>query len=1020
MDDSAFRAVVDEVRRRSDIVQVIGARVPLEACGSVFKGRSPFHTDRNPSLVVWPSSQRWMDYSGGEEVGGDCLAWVQRFEDMDFMEALHLLAAQAGVEVPGGQPSAEAAAALEEERRLRSLLTAAAAYYHKALPEDVREAWYHERYGFTDETIERFGLGWSDGRLYEHFRQRLRVSEADALSTGLFVRLADGSVADFFQGRLIFPYMAHSGVAYVIGRQTDRTPDKPWERDAKYRKLPTRSDRHPYISGRIANDVIFNAQAARGAEVVLLTEGVADCISAAQAGVPTISPATTRFRQQDLPRLLEITKGARRVVICNDAEENGSGDRGAIETAIYFAKHGRSVRIGVIPRPADCEKRDVNDLVREEGPAALHGVIAQARLLPEFLVERIPLDTPKRDLSEPLRQVLALLEGLEPLERAHCRDLVRKRFHLKTADLRALERAARMDRGEQENADEMPPPFKGEVLEGASHYYLTDRNGLQKAISSFVLVPRRRVLLEDGEVFEVDARAASGVVHERLFIPRDAWNSRASFLRLMSHGDLQWTGDDDNVQGVLNLVSKKEIPTMRGSRVMGLVDTPDGPIWIAPDAILSASGAAPRTDHVFVPAGATLPLRTRFEKHLSAPEARDIARQVLPSVVGVNVPGVVLPILGWFVATPLKARVMEHLGHFPLLSVWGSQGSGKSSLVTEVFWPLVGVACTEPYSATETEFALLKLLSSTNGVPVFIDEYRPNDMAVHRVQQLHRFMRRLYTGDVEERGQRNQTLVTYRLLAPLCVAGETRPTEAALLERMVTASPRKQGLDVPAHVEAFARLRETCPLPLAPYLVEYLLGRNVPGDLDEARRWVLEVLQDRTVPPRVLDNLAVMTAGLTWFWAFAHEMDATLPEPDFRPAMTAVVDDVLEGRTTVRSGLDLFLEMLSAMAVAGKLQSGSQYYRTQDARLALHVPSCHEAYLEHAHRTGYRGELLDRTALNRLLRENMEQHGYVEDANRPTSFGSRTARRRAAIINLEMAAVDLQVDGFSEPDGGDR
>jgi DNA primase len=1019
MDDAAFRILVDEVRRRTDIVTLVFRDIPLKSCGSVWKGRSPFNTDQNPSLVIWPVSQRWRDYSGGGEAGGDCLAWVQYFEKTDFMGALRILAGRVGLDVPDGQPSSEATAAVEEERRIRSLLTTAATYYHERLTDDIREGWYRKRYGFADATIERFVLGWADGTLWDYFCNELRISRADALATGLFVPFPEGRVVDFFQGRLIFPYLVPGGVAYLIGRQTEKTPDQPWERDAKYRKLPIRSDSHPYISARIANDVLFNAQSARSADLILLTEGIADCISAQQAGVAAISPGTTIFRRQDLPRLLEITRKARRVVVCNDAEDGGSGDLGAIDTARFFLKNGRPIRIGQIPRLANCPKRDVNDLVREEGPGALQKVIASARLLPELLIERIPADTPKKDLSEPIRSVLPLLEKLEPLERSSCRELILKRFRLRPGELGALEKALRIDQaGQRREEDGSRPPLKGEVLEGSSHYYVIDRTGHPRALSSFVLVPRRRVLLEDGEVFEVDARSAAGTLHERIFIPRDGWNSRAAFLGLLAHGDLQWTGDDDNVQAVLNLVSQKAIPSLCGTRVLGLTESDGGPLWVAPDAVLSASGTAACEGYVFVPAGATLPPRVRFQKCLTHDEACGLARQVLPAILGVNVPGVVLPILGWFVAAPLKSRIMRLLGHFPLLCIWGSQGSGKSSLVTEVFWLLVGVASTEPYSATETEFALLKLLSCTNGVPVFIDEYRPNDMAIHRVQQLHRFMRRLYTGDVEERGQRNQTLVTYRLAAPLCIAGETRPTEAALLERMVTASPRKRGLEDPSHVEAFATVRANSPLPLAPFLIEFLLGRDVSGDVENAKRWILTELGERNVPQRVVDNLAVMVAGLTWFWDFANEMSVELSERDFRPAVDAVVDDVLEGRAAVRSGLDLFLEMLSAIAVAKKLESGVQYYVTRERKLALHIPSCFEAYREHTQRTGYRGELLDRTALNRLLRENMEAGGYVEDAGRLTSFGSQYHKCRAAIIDLERASQDLQLDGFSDPDGG--
>jgi hypothetical protein len=143
----------------------------------------------------------------------------------------------------------------------------------------------------------------------------------------------------------------------------------------------------------------------------------------------------------------------------------------------------------------------------------------------------------------------------------------------------------------------------------------------------------------------------------------------------------------------------------------------------------------------------------------------------------------------------MKASFMKAVGSFPTLFVWGTQGSGKSSLCIDIMWPLFGVRDAEPYSATETEFALLKLLTSTRSVPVFIDEYKPYDMQRQRLNTLHRYLRRLYRGESEERGRPDLRVVTFHLQSPLCLAGETRPTEAALLERILTSNPSKTTID---------------------------------------------------------------------------------------------------------------------------------------------------------------------------------------------------------------------------------
>ena len=115
-----------------------------------------------------------------------------------------------------------------------------------------------------------------------------------------------------------------------------------------------------------------------------------------------------------------------------------------------------------------------------------------------------------------------------------------------------------------------------------------------------------------------------------------------------------------------------------------------------------------------------------------------------------------LPVLGWFFASPFKPRIMQLIKRFPILWIWGTRGSGKTSLIKEVFWRLLGVWAAEQldsFSVTQTKFALIKLLSATNSVPVFLDEYRPNDMSHHELNTIHRLLRSIYGGEVERRGR---------------------------------------------------------------------------------------------------------------------------------------------------------------------------------------------------------------------------------------------------------------------------
>jgi DNA primase catalytic core len=397
-------------------VDVIGGDVELRQVGNSLQGLSPFQAEAHPSFTVWPASQRWRDYAGGSDRGGDVFDYVMQRDHVGFWEAVVTLAERYSVRRPDQDAEAwqRAQAALGERREVERLLTAAASYYHRALPTEIREAWYRGRYGFTDATIDDFQLGWADGALYAHFAQELGVSRELALKTGLFVVLGGGRVVDFFRNRLVFPYWRAGRVVYMIARRTEHTSEEAWEQ-AKYKKLPTHSAKHHYVSEIVSNDYLYNEDAARGATELVITEGLTDCISAHQAGFACLSTATTRVRTQDVPHLLQLTRHAERLIICNDAEENEAGEEGARATAAALWGKGRDVRIAVIPRPEGVAKIDVNELVVQHGPEALRDVIAAARSYPDYLLDRIPADTPPGELEQQLEPVLAAIAGRSPI-----------------------------------------------------------------------------------------------------------------------------------------------------------------------------------------------------------------------------------------------------------------------------------------------------------------------------------------------------------------------------------------------------------------------------------------------------------------------------------------------------------------------------------------------------------------------------------------------------------------------------
>jgi len=1025
-----FRDFVEEVRSSTDIVQLIGGDIDLQPSGSTLKGLSPFHSERSPSFVVWPETQSWHDFSNGGGVGGDAFSYLQHRDQVGFKEAVISLAERAGIRRPNQDDESfrEEIALLVERRDVERLLSQAAAYYHRTLPSKVREKQLQKHYGFTDETIEALQLGWADGHLFEHFRDVLKVEQSLALKTGLFVVVQGGRVEDFFQQRLVFPYWKGGQAVYFIARSTEYTGDEEWER-SKYKKLLTHSDRHRYVSEAVRNDTFYNEDAARGAEQLLITEGVTDCISALQAGIPCISPVTTRFRKQDIPKLVQLTRWAKRVVVCNDAEETGAGAAGALETASALQAEGRDVRVADLPRPEGVDKIDVNEFLKANSAEALQEVLDGAKRYIEKLIEAIPDDTPKVDLDPLLAPVLDAIAARSPIEQDTYLDNLVKRFKVSRRSLNKMVR----DRAKEEPqkpfelqtaatkkkaARERPAgeSIKGEVYEDQDHYYMLNHDGEPVVLSSFHIEPTERIQMEGGEVIVGDVTTDQGRVYRRVHFPPTAWHSRRSFLQTFPNADMQWTGYDENVQGVLRILSRRQVPIRKGTLTIGYLETDDGPRWVAKDLVLGPDGPLDKSDIVFQPNGSSFPERVRY-RFGPDEEVREFAQKVLPTLLELNEPAVVLPVLGWFFATPFKPQLMKLIDHFPILMVWGTQGSGKSTLIKEVFWRLFGIGSTEPYSATETEFALIKLFSSTNAVPVFIDEYKPFDMPRYRLNTLHRYLRRIYGGEVEERGRANLSVMTYRLSAPVAVAGEARPDDPALVDRLVSVMPDKNRLDEhPEHGQAYGQLRALDLGVLAGPYIRFALGRDMRRDFEEASK-VADTVLDRipggsTASIRCRDNLRVVVFGMTMFEAFAEHMGISdLPELDVEAALTASIADLMDGDKGAKNPLDLFLETCSVLAFNGHLVP-DKHFAIVDGLTCLHLRSCWEAYLEQKKRVGQGDDANGLRSLRRLLRENHQRGGYVKDIERRVALGDR--RPRLVAIDLEQAAQFLDVDEFPE------
>ena len=167
--------IIEEVRMKNDIVDVISGYVKLQRKGSSYFGLCPFHNEKSPSFSVSPDKQ--MYYCFGCGAGGNVFTFIMEYENYNFVEALKYLAERAGVRLPEEELSKEARASADLKSRLLEIQKRAASfYYYQLWQESGRQGLdYLKNRQLSDETIKKFGLGYSpkySGTLYKYLKSK--------------------------------------------------------------------------------------------------------------------------------------------------------------------------------------------------------------------------------------------------------------------------------------------------------------------------------------------------------------------------------------------------------------------------------------------------------------------------------------------------------------------------------------------------------------------------------------------------------------------------------------------------------------------------------------------------------------------------------------------------------------------------------------------------------------------------------------------------------------------------------
>ncbi|MBR6018966.1 MAG: DNA primase [Lachnospiraceae bacterium] len=358
-------SVIDEVRSRNDIVSVVGQYVTLKRAGSGYQGLCPFHSEKTPSFHVTPSRQTYKCF--GCQKGGNVFTFVMEYENVSFPEALRILADRVGYELPKVDYSEKSAELRNKRERMLALYKEAAEYYYRKLRSDVG------RYGMeyfvgrelNAETMRQFGLGYSDGKLYNEIKDR--YEDEFLRESGLFTFRENGGAGDKFFNRVMFPIFDNNGRVIAFGGRVmgDAKP--------KYLNSP-----ESLIFNKSRNLYHLNAARKSRRGYLILCEGYMDVISLTQAGFDNaIATLGTALTEQQAQIIARFTKD---VVLTYDSD--GAGQT-AISRAIPIL-YGAGIRARVVDMKP---YKDPDEFIKNLGAEEYEKRIREARSSYRFEME---------------------------------------------------------------------------------------------------------------------------------------------------------------------------------------------------------------------------------------------------------------------------------------------------------------------------------------------------------------------------------------------------------------------------------------------------------------------------------------------------------------------------------------------------------------------------------------------------------------------------------------------------------
>lgn len=418
-------------------------------------------------------------------------------------------------------------------------------------------------------------------------------------------------------------------------------------------------------------------------------------------------------------------------------------------------------------------------------------------------------------------------------------------------------------------------------------YFTQEKDGIYydgRRLSTFTIEPVRKIESAGGDSLVCRVTAGSRTWNNHI-IKKSDFTSDDHLVKAFPMMDCQWFGTKREARmfgiWLARRANELGVPSAIAVDSTGL----HGRFYISANQVLGEEGLIPIEECEYVLADAArapedyhhtdwhITSRDHFEK---------LMQELCPLLTDVNKPHIIWPMIGWYMVAPLKPVLNKVVDGFPILNMYGTNGSGKTTL-SRIFHRLFTIhnAKGGDYGADckTTRFSLVKIMSSTNALPVRFSEHRLGDHGRH--SDLYRYVRLLWDRMDDPRGRRDMTLHRYVLDAPSSIDGEDPMEDGAIKERVLRIWVCKEHIE-PGTVY-HTRMGQVEALPLEDFSYHYFLfclSQRDPALIErrfkEARQFVRDTFR-RPIPNRIIITLAITILGMRLFTEFAVQFGVNVP-----------------------------------------------------------------------------------------------------------------------------------------------